>query len=342
MRRVVSRMLVAALLPLTACASGDSDDLPACPKITGSPVAAPGLTGRISFKTTAIPTPGFYHCSAIFVMNADGSGLRRVTPPHALHYGARLSPDGREFVFTGACPDSQHSELCLINEDGTGLRPLTTTGPGHFAPVHDGYPAWSPDGSRIVFSRRQESLGPGDLYIVNRDGSGEVRLTSDPGDESDPVWSPDGQTIVYVANEGTKQLRLVKAAGGPSTVLARDGTVNESPAFSHDGRRIAFSSNRGGKPDSAYTDRVRQTPGSEWLPRSGAHDVYVVGVGGKGLTRLTSDASANYSPAWSPDDRHLAFTSDRDGSHHLYVMNSDGSNVVRLSPFDASDAFWFR
>ena len=69
--------------------------------------------------------------------------------------------------------------------------------------MHDASPAWSPDGSKIVFSRRQESLGPGDLYIINADGTGEVRLTSDPGDERDPTWSPDGQTIAYTGNEGT-------------------------------------------------------------------------------------------------------------------------------------------
>jgi Tol biopolymer transport system component len=135
-------------------------------------------------------------------------------------------------------------------------------------------------------------------------------------------------------------LRVIKASGGPSTVLARDGTVNESPAFSHDGRRIAFSSNRAGKPESAYVEGVRKTPGSEGLPRSGAHDIYVVGVDGKGLTRLTSDPSANYSPTWSPDDRHLAFISDRDDNHNLFVMAADGTNVVRLSALEASSPSW--
>ena len=340
MTRRVAWALVAALLPLTACRSGNSDALAPCPKVSGSPVTAPGLTGHIAFVTTAIPVSGFYHCSAIFVMNADGSGLRRVSPTQTFPFDARPSPDGGEYLFVGTCPDLQHGELCLVNADGTGLRPFTTTGPGHFAPVHDLFPAWSPDGSKVVFSRRQESLGPADLYIANRDGTGEVRLTSDPGDEMDPVWSPDGQTIAYISRDGTEQLRLVKASGGPSTVLSRDGTMNESPAFSHDGRRIAFSSNRAGKPESAYSAGVRKIPGSEGLPVSGAHDIYVIGVDGKNLTRLTSDPSANYEPVWSPDDRHIAFVSDRDDNHNLYVMAADGTNVVRLSPFEASSVSW--
>jgi len=66
-----------------------------------------------------------------------------------------------------------------------------------------------------------------------------------------------------------------------------------------------------------------------------------VGVDGKGLTRITSDSSANFSPAWSPDDRHLAFISDRYDKQSLYVMAADGTNVVRLSPLEGSTPSWF-
>jgi Tol biopolymer transport system component len=340
MRRALLIVLLAGLLPLAACERGDPDALPPCPKASGSPVVAPGLTGRISFVTTGIPRPGFYHCTGIFVINADGSALRRITPaPETYPFEAHWSPDGRRFVFTGACPDTQHFELCLVDEDGTGLRPLSM-GPGHVAPVGDSSPAWSPDGSKIVFSRRQDRSGPRDLYIVGADGTGEVRLTSDPGDESQAAWSPDGQTIAYIAREGTEQLRVIKASGGPSTVLVRDGTVNGAPAFSHDGRRIAFSSNRSGKGESAYVQRIRKQPGSEGLPVLGAPDIYVVGVDGKGLTRVTTDASSSFTPVWSPDDRHIAFLSDRDDRHSLYVMAADGTNVVRLSPLEAASPTW--
>lgn len=58
-----------------------------------------------------------------------------------------------------------------------------------------------------------------------------MRLTSDPADESQPVWSPDGQTIAYVANDGTRQLRVIKATGGPSTVLAPPARERESRVF---------------------------------------------------------------------------------------------------------------
>jgi len=60
-----------------------------------------------------------------------------------------------------------------------------------------------------------------------------------------------------------------------------------------------------------------------------------------GSDSVTSDVSSNFSPAWSPDDRHLAFISDRDDNHNLYVMAADGTSVVRLSPLEASTPSWF-
>jgi Tol biopolymer transport system component len=345
MRRVLAGVVVAVLLPLTACASGGDEGLPPCPKPITSEVVAPGLGGRLAFETTGLAYPGYYHCSAIFVMNADGSGLRRVTTEREMHpSGVKRSPAGGQYVYWGECSDAQSLELCLVNEDGSGRRPLHA---GPVGPVNDEGPAWSPDGSRIVFTRRPAggplgtSSGPGDLYIVGVDGTGERRLTTEPGDEAQPAWSPDGQTIAYVATAGTRDLRLIKASGGASTVLAPGGTANDDPAFSSDGRRLAFSSDRSNKPESAHVREARTHPGSENLPVLPARDIYVVGVDGKGLTRLTSDPSSNFSPVWSPDDRHIAFLSDRDGKHSPFVMAADGTNVVRLAPMEVSSLNWF-
>ena len=342
-------MLLAMLLvALPACSSGNDEGLPPCPKPISSEVVAPGIAGRIAFKTTGLAYAGFYHCSSIFVMNADGSGLRQVTTePETYPFDVKRSPAGGLYVYWGACPSIQNFELCLVNEDGTGRRPLSD-GPGHLGSVNDDSPAWSPDGTQIVFRRRPTSAGPGstsgpgDLYIVSVDGTGERRLTSDPGDEGEPAWSPDGQTIAYVASAGTRQLRLIKATGGPSTALVPGGTANDSPAFSSDGRRLVFSSDRSNKPESAYVRDVRTHPGSENLPVLPAKDIYVVGVDGRGLTRITSDASSNFSPVWSLDDRHIAFLSDRDGNHSPYVMAADGTNVVRLAPLEVSSPNWFK
>jgi len=51
---------------------------------------------------------------------------------------------------------------------------------------------------------------------------------------------------------------------------------------------------------------------------------------GSGLTPLTSDTTENIMPAWSPDGAKIAFSSNRDGNHEIYVMNANGSNPLRL------------
>ncbi len=84
---------------------------------------------------------------------------------------------------------------------------------------------------------------------------------------------------------------------------------------------------------------VRTHPGSENLPVSPAKDLYVVGVDGKLLTRITSDASSNSSPVWSPDTISPS-VSDRDGNHSPYVMAADDTNVVRLAPLEVSSPNW--
>lgn len=72
--------------------------------------------------------------------------------------------------------------------------------------------------------------------------------------------------------------------------------------------------------------------------RDGGQDIYVTAVDGSGTRRLTSDSTADFSPAWSPDSQQIVFSSDRDGNDEIYVMNADGSNVRRLTHNNAVDA----
>ncbi len=335
MRPALAPVLLAALLPLAACAgSGDSDDITKCPAVKPSGVTVPGLTGRILYTSSG---GGAAACSGILVMNADGSDRRRITGPPLYVSSPQWSPDGRQIAFGGPCGETPKPELCILEADGTGLRAVT------HQPGYPAYPAWSPDGRRLAFTRSEVSLGPDNIYVIGVDGSGEVRITDDTSNKRSPAWTPDGRTIVYEANN---QLQLVPATGGRSTPLAPGGTVTQTPAVSHDGRRVAFSSNRSGKEDSTYGKETYSSPGAVLLPpSSGAHDIYVVGIDGKGLTRLTNDVSANYAPVWSPDDQHILFDSDREGRLELYVMNPDGTGQTRLTnhPEDgAGQGSWTR
>lgn len=115
--------------------------------------------------------------SALFVMSANGTGLRRITSWTSQAGQPDWSPDGKWILYndgSGSAPGSQH--LFLIRPDGTRRTPI---------PNGDGgaQPTWSPDGTRILFVRA------GDLWVIGKDGSGTRRITRTPfAAEEDPDW----------------------------------------------------------------------------------------------------------------------------------------------------------
>jgi dipeptidyl aminopeptidase/acylaminoacyl peptidase len=128
--------------------------------------------------------------SEIFVMNADGSGMRRVGERDgARHELPAWSPDGRTIAYASTTADD--SDLFLMNADGSAARPLTS------GPDEDQSPAWSPDGRRLAFIRN------GDLWMVDADGSRAVQLTRTAVKEASPQWSRDGERILFARDPGS-------------------------------------------------------------------------------------------------------------------------------------------
>jgi TolB protein len=122
--------------------------------------------------------------SALFVVNADGTGLRRITPFGIGALSARWSPDGRLIAFGSKFRSG--AQIWVVHPDGTGLRELTqpTTGDVSFAPV------WSPDSTKLLFQSFHPEINGGqeDLWIVNDDGTGLFQLTNTPENENTPSW----------------------------------------------------------------------------------------------------------------------------------------------------------
>ena len=139
----------------------------------------------------------------LYVVNVDGTGLRRLTTvPAAV---ADWSPDGRRILFGGTQEEGK-GEIYVVNADGTGLRQLTNN------PAQDGHAKWSPDGKRIVFASNREQIeefGPAnrwdwpggglDIYVMDADGSNVTRLTDHPENDILPHWSPDGKWISFTS-----------------------------------------------------------------------------------------------------------------------------------------------
>jgi TolB protein len=140
----------------------------------------------------------------LFVMNADGSGLHRVTPPNAgTHFQdnpyldfAGWSPDGRRIVFVGtAGPGLSEYAVYVVGTDGSGLRRISIPGSTFGA-------AWSPDGQWIAYDRA--GSGPREMYVAHPDGTGThpVSTASDGQFSFGPAWSPDGKWLLFTRGPG--------------------------------------------------------------------------------------------------------------------------------------------
>ncbi|MGH7522139.1 MAG: Ig-like domain-containing protein [Gemmatimonadales bacterium] len=106
-------------------------------------------------------------------------------------------------------------------------------------------PAFSPDGSRIAFVSQRDGVGNAEIYVMNADGTGTTRVTTDPLTDGRPAFMPDGQSLVFHSSRtaGKQQIWVVNVDGTGLTQLTRD-SVNSSPSVSPDGQTIAYVSTR--------------------------------------------------------------------------------------------------
>jgi len=114
------------------------------------------------------------------------------------------------------------------------------------------------------------------IHIVNRDGSGSVRLSHPDNVDAGPAWSPDGSRIAFQSvRDGNPELYVMNADGGGLQRLTDNPAEDGAAAWSPDGSRIAFETNRDGN----------------W-------EIYVVAADGSDPTNLTRSSGQERTPAW--------------------------------------------
>jgi Tol biopolymer transport system component len=143
-------------------------------------VGADWSPGGAQVTFAAHDTAGPRFNSGLFVVNADGSGLRRISPPGVGALSAQWSPDGASIAFTGGCCGI--SGAWVVRPDGTGLRAISTPiAAGRFRT-----PVWSPDSSKLLLNRL-DSAGNASLWVAEADGS-SLRKLADTASPSLYAW----------------------------------------------------------------------------------------------------------------------------------------------------------
>jgi hypothetical protein len=265
------------------------------------------FNGKIAFVTNRNGPPG-----EIYVMNPDGTNQQNITNSPASETRPTFSHDGKKIAFV-----KDFKGVYLMNPDGTGQTTVIDGTVAGFTSITS-FPDWSPDDTKIVFDAiAKGSQDGGDIYIVNIDGTGLTRLTTDPANDTTPAWSPDGQKIAFaslrnpVPNEVNYEIYVMNADGSNQTRITNNTKFDLGPAWSPDSTRIAFTSRR----DDNF-------------------EVYVMNADGSNQARLTNNPEQDSDPKWSPDGTKIVFMSSHTGGGRfgeIYTMNPDGTDQVNLT-----------
>ncbi len=263
---------------------------------------------KMSMNSTARAAAPIYWSLAVLILAAcgDGDGLTGA----GVDGTPRLS---NHIVFATVVAEENDWDIQAIDLD-TQARLILTDGP-----EIDLYPAVSPDGSQIAFSRgiRHSDGGatPSQIYLMNADGSGVRPITATPG-AIYPAWSPDGTRIAFSAfgngAEPGMEVWVMKADGSELTQLstgADSGRGNYAPAWSPDGSKIAYV-----------------------LGGTGGSKIMVMNADGSNPIDVLGEFSQwADGPTWSPDGSQIAYGRYFDGRRVIAKMRADGSNQVILS-----------
>jgi Tol biopolymer transport system component len=252
------------------------------------------------------------------VMDSDGAS-RSAVPGSENASVPSWSPDGRRLLFAVPVEGdtsslaSRRSEIVTMNVDGSDRRVVVTG-------VNYGLPTWSPNGKQVAFSAG--AFPQVAIYSVALDGTDKQQLTHNEGFNYGAAWSPDGRRIAFVsarrAEHQQGRIYLIAADGADEHRLTASGGAHEYPAWSGDGRSIAFQ-----------------------VGDSATHDgrIFLVGSDGVNEHEITPHTTPllDEMPSWLTPDR-LVIQSTRDGAMGIYVIDTTGLKIAKLTPADRGES----
>ena len=240
----------------------------------------------------------------IWSMDPDGSNQKQITSFKSISIMPAVSPDGAKIAFTSFARGNP-AIFILSTETARRLSFYNQVA------SLNATPDFTPDGKQILYA--SSASGYAQIYVANLDGSSLKRISSSRAIEVEPKVNPKtGNDIVFVSGRtGPQQIFRMNFDGTGVERLTNGEGEASNPSWNPDGQHIAFSWTRG------YA--------------TGNFNLFLMDVATRQFDQLTHSEGRNENPSWAPDGRHLVFMSTRSGSHQIYTMLADGTQVHQLT-----------
>jgi TolB protein len=300
------------------------------------------MVSTIAFVSTrhqpsADPSLDMALSTEIYLMDSDGTNVRRLTDNSYGDWFPSISPDSKTIVFdsnrlrTEGEPYNT-SDLFLMNIDGSGQKHL----------IRGSSATWSRDSKSLAYHASASGAGkpiaifPGaaandsDIFVISveRKGAKPKNITNNPtAVDDDPDWSPTEDKIVFISKDAKDDMRnpvsaeiyVINASGrGKPIRLTNNSEEERAPMWSPDGKRILFMCRRGG------TD----------------FELCIMNADGSAQIQLTDNTVGDLGGSWSPDGRKIVVHRPiARGLYQLWLINVDGSGEVQLTDAPGTNGF---
>jgi Tol biopolymer transport system component len=254
---------------------------------------------------------------AVFVADADGTDVRRITPWNVT-YRAEWAPDGEWIAYDFDSSGSELHDLFVVHPDGTERTQVTSNEDGKMSFA----PTWSPDSRTLLLVRRELEDEP-ELWTVNVDGTGLLQVTHSPAEYTGYRWLPSPS----VSNGEVVMARgLSWSPDAEPTLVAMDPETGDV--------RTLFTCDQ----ECYMSDTAWSSDGEELVFSSGG-SLYVLDVG-TGSARPLASVKAE-GPVFSPDGERIAYQAVKKWPLGFFVIGRDGTGAMTLDVLKGRPLLWY-
>jgi Tol biopolymer transport system component len=310
---------------------------------------------------------------AVYTINLDGSGLKRLTDARQNDAQPQWSADGRFITFTSDTGGSP--KIQIMAADGTARRTIST------GPRPDAAPTFSPNGALVAWTATTALPADWrDISVASADGTGQRLITSGPGNDQAPVFISNDRVVFtrefppktdwreltpedHAKRRASSEIMAVDVDGKGLQNLTGNDVADANPSWAGGVQRIFFTSSRNGKQelfsmaaDGSDARRVMDAEGfSPSVSADGRLATYTKVVEDRSGVFVRDIATGRerevvggdkprqisyYNPQWSPDGKSLVFESNadpKDKGYAVYTIHADGSGLRKLTPNPVED-----